>query len=78
MELKVEIPFQQLLSAVKTHTPTQKAKLRKELNEKKSARDDKSAFIGMLLNEPVYTEKQIQIIEKTPKALQDGGQKVND
>ena len=41
----------------------------KELTEKKSAKDDKSAFIEMLLNGPVYTEKQIQIIEENTKSI---------
>jgi hypothetical protein len=35
MEMKVQIPFQQLLTIVKTLTPSQKAKLRAELNEEK-------------------------------------------
>lgn len=69
MELKVEIPFQQLLTAVKTLTPAQKIKLMQERTEKKSAKDDKSAFIEMLLNGPVYTEKQIQIIEENTKSI---------
>ena len=37
MELKVQVPFQQLLTIVKTLTPGQKAKLRAELNEEKSS-----------------------------------------
>ena len=69
MEVKVEIPFKQLLTAVKTLTPAQKAKLKEELTEKKSTRDDKSAFIEMLLNGPVYTEKQIKSIEENTKSI---------
>jgi hypothetical protein len=69
MELKVEIPFKQLLTAVKTLTPAQKAKLKEELTETKSVKDDKSAFIEMLLDGPVYTEQQIQTIEENTKSI---------
>ncbi|MEO6721422.1 MAG: hypothetical protein ABIN67_13720 [Ferruginibacter sp.] len=69
MEVKVEIPFKQLLTAVKTLTHAQKARLKEELTETKSARDDKSAFIEMLLNGPIYTEKQIQTIEENTKSI---------
>ena len=67
--MKVQIPFQQLLTAVRTLTPTQKARLREELAEEKPAKDDKDAFIEMLLNGPVYTEKDIQTIEENRKSL---------
>lgn len=69
MELKVEIPFKQLLTAVKALTPAQKAKLKEVLIEKKPSRDEKSAYIEMLLNGPVYTEKQIQTIEENTKSI---------
>lgn len=69
MEMKVQIPFDQLLTAIKTLTPTQKAKLKQELNEEVSATDDKTAFIEMLLNGPVYSEKQIQTIEENRKSI---------
>ena len=67
--MKVQIPFQQLLTAVRTLTPTQKARLREELAEENPAKDDKDAFIEMLLNGPVYTEKDIQTIEENRKSL---------
>ena len=69
MEMKVQIPFDQLLTAIKTLTPTQKAKLKQELNEEMSSPDDKTAFIEMLLNGPVYSEKQIQTIEENRKSI---------
>ncbi len=64
-----QIPFQQLLTAVKTLTPTQKSKLRQELNDDQSAPDDKAAYIAMLLEGPVYTEKEIQTIEENKKSI---------
>ena len=63
MELKVQIPFQQFLTAVKTLTPSQKVRLKEELNEEKAVKGDKAAFIDMLLRGPVFIEKEIQIIE---------------
>lgn len=69
MEIKVQIPFQQLLTVVKTLTPIQKAKLRQELNDDKSSTDDKAAYIDMLLEGPVYTEKEIQTIEENRKSI---------
>lgn len=69
MEIKLQIPFQQLLTAVKTLTPTQKSKLRQELNDDQSAQEDKAAYIDMLLEGPVYTEKEIQTIEENKKSI---------
>lgn len=69
MEMNLEIPFQQLLNAVKTLTPAQKEKLKQELTEEDSAKEDKSAFIEMLLSGPVYSEEQIQTIEENRKSI---------
>ena len=69
MEMKVQIPFQQLLTAVKTLTPAQKARLRQELVEEKPDKDDKAEFIEMLLNGPVYSEKEILTIEENRKSI---------
>jgi hypothetical protein len=67
MELKVQIPFQQFLTAVKTLTPTQKVRLQKELTEEKNNEGDKEAYIEMLLHGPVFTEKEIQTVEENRK-----------
>ncbi len=67
--MKVQIPFQQLLIAVKTLTPAQKARLRQELAEQKPDKDDKAEFIEMLLKGPVYSEKDIQTIEENRKGI---------
>lgn len=65
----MQIPFQQLLTAVKALTPSQKIRLRQELAEEKSEKDDKSTFIEMLLNGPVFTENEIQTIEENRKSI---------
>jgi len=51
MEMKVQVPFQQLLTIVKTLTPAQKAKLRKELNEEKAEMKNQDDFIQFLLTQ---------------------------
>jgi len=48
--MKVQIPFQQFLTTVKTLTPSQKVRLKQELTEEKNGKGDKEAFIEMLLH----------------------------
>lgn len=69
MEMNVQIPFEQLLTAIKSLTPTEKARLKQELNEEKSAIEDKATYIEMLLNGPIFTEEQIQTIEENRKSI---------
>ena len=69
MEIKLDIPFRQLLTVVKRLTPSQKAKLRQELTEEETAKEDKTEFIEMLMNGPVYSEKDIQTIEDNRKSI---------
>lgn len=70
MEIKVQVPFQQLLTIVKTLTPAQKARLRKELDEEKPASNPKEDdFINFLLNGPVYSDEDIAIIKENRKSI---------
>jgi hypothetical protein len=69
MEIKVQVPFQQLLSLVKRLTPAQRARLQQELVDKKPAQKDKDEFINYLLNGPVYSDKEIRIIEENRKSI---------
>ena len=69
MELKVQVPFEQLLTVVKTLTSAEKARLRQELDEKRTEQKDKDAFIELLLNGPVYTEEEIKVIEDNRKSI---------
>ena len=69
MEMKVQVPFQQLLSLVKSLTPTQKAKLRQELVEEKPLKKDNDDFIEYLLNGPVYSKKDVSIIYENHKSI---------
>ena len=69
MEIKLQIPFDKLLTAIKTLTPNQKARLKQELNEVNLPNDEKADFIETLLKGPVYTEKEIQTIEENRKSI---------
>jgi len=69
MEMKVQVPFQQLLTIVKTLTPIQKAKLRAELNEQKVEEKPQDDFIEYLLKGPVFNEKDIKVIEENRKSI---------
>ena len=69
MEMKVQVPFQQLLTLVKRLTPGQKARLRQELAEEKPTIKDKEGFIEYLLNGPVYSDEEIHMIEENRKSI---------
>jgi hypothetical protein len=69
MEMKVQVPFRQLLTIVKTLTPAQKAKLRAELEEKQVGLKQPDDFLEILLNGPVATQKQLDIISSNRKSI---------
>ena len=69
MEMKVQVPFQQLLTLVKRLTPAQKAGLLQELSDKKPVQKDKDEFIEYLLNGPVYSNKEINVIKENRKSI---------
>jgi len=69
MEMKVQVPFQQLLTMVKRLTPAQRARLRQELVDKKPVQKDKDEFIEYLLSGPVYSDKEIKVIEENRKSI---------
>lgn len=63
------MPFQQLLEIVKNLTSAQKEKLRKELDEEKPNENNQEDFISYLLNGPVYTNKEIEVIKENRKSI---------
>lgn len=69
MEIKAQIPFEKILTAVKTLTASQKARLRQELADNSSKSKKNTDFTALLLNGPVFTEKQIQTIEETRRSI---------
>ena len=69
MEIKVQIPFQQLLAIVKKLSRAQKSRLREELDAEEQPVKSDDDFIDYLLNGPVYSEKEIEVIEENRKSI---------
>ena len=69
MEMKVEVPFQKLLELVKRLPPTQQNKLMQELSQNKYKKIKKNHFLDFLVKGPVYSEKEIAIIEQNRKSI---------
>ena len=69
MEIKINLPFQQLLYLVQQLPPAQKAKLRQHLDADTSTLTDKEAFRTFLLQGPVYTPSEIAVIEENRKSI---------
>lgn len=69
MEVRVQIPFQQLVDIVRQLPPTQKAKLQKVLDQEAKPTSKNSRLTEMLLNGPVFTDKQIRTIEENRKSI---------
>ncbi|HRN47545.1 MAG TPA: hypothetical protein PLR74_02370 [Agriterribacter sp.] len=67
--MKVQTPFQQLLTLVRSLTPAQKAKLRQELNDKPPVQEDIDEFIADILCGPVYSDKEIKVIGENKKSI---------
>ena len=69
MEVKVQIPFNELVSIVRQLSPTQKERLQKELTQKAEPFGKKSRLTELLLTGPVFTDEQIKTIEETRKSI---------
>lgn len=70
MELKVDIPFDQVLRLLEQLTPSQRKKaeaaLEKSAQGRKTKTDD---FDKFLLNGPVFSKEQLKRIAETRKAF---------
>lgn len=69
MEMKVQVPFQQLLALVRKLTPSQKAKLREELTVVEPAQSEDAGFMDFLLHGPVFSKSQIDVIKENRKSI---------
>jgi hypothetical protein len=69
MEIKVQLPFQALLELVKSLSPAEKKKLKKELENEGLKPTPKDDFMAYLLNGPVYSEAEIAQIEENHKSI---------
>jgi hypothetical protein len=66
MEMKLNIPFNQLLALVRQLSPVQKQKLQKELQSGMPGQKDND-FKSFLLTGPVFSKAQLKTIEETRK-----------
>jgi len=69
MEVKVQIPFHELIAIVRQLSTSQKARIKEELTQGVEPIPKKSRLTELLLNGPVFTEKQIEAIEGTRKSI---------
>jgi hypothetical protein len=73
MELKMEIGLDQLIQAIKQLPAKQLARLKAELNNAVPERSDKEAFKAFLLQAPVFTDEQINLIQDARKSMNKWG-----
>ncbi len=69
MEVKVQMPFNELVSIVRQLSPTQIKQFQKELSQKIESATKKSGLTELLLNGLVFTNEQINAIEEKRKSI---------
>ena len=69
MQVQVDIEFDQLLKIVKTLPAGQLKLLRAEIEKKDKIAKSKDDLETLLLNGPVATEKQLDVIKNNRKAI---------
>lgn len=69
MKIKVQLPFNELVTIVRKLSPTLKERLQKELTQKAEPVKMKSRLTELLLDGPVFSDEQIQTIEETRKSI---------
>ena len=69
MQVQVDIEFDQLVSIVKKLPAVQLRQLRAEIEREAKAPKSETDLEALLLNGPVATKKQLEIITKNRKAI---------
>lgn len=69
MELQVDIEFDQLVKLAKQLPETHWTKLKKEVEEKASDTEQDTGLVSLLLSAPTYSERQLEEVAKTRKAI---------
>ena len=69
MHAQVDIEFNQLVKLAKQLPPTQWIKLKKEVEAKLADSSQDSDLVSLLLSAPTYSEKQLSLVAKTRKAI---------
>ena len=75
MELRFNIPFQELLTIVKALSPSQRERLKQELEEEPPIQEKNNQFIEFLLEGPVYSKDEIKKIELNRKSISESRKK---
>jgi hypothetical protein len=73
MELKMEVGLEQLIQAIKQLPARQLARLKAELNNAVPEKTDKEAFKTFLLQAPIFTDEQIDLIAEARKSMNKWG-----
>ena len=69
MHVQVDIEFNQLVKLAKQLPPTQWIKLKKEVEAKLANSNQDSDLLSLLLSAPTYSKKQLSLVAKTRKAI---------
>jgi|LakMenEpi03Aug12_release.lakeMendotaPanAssembly.Ray.scaffolds.fasta_scaffold2952113_1 hypothetical protein len=69
MQVQVDIDFEDLLKIVKTLPPSKIKLLKEELQNKSRAKKSKPDLEALLLKGPVATKKQLALLERNRKAI---------
>lgn len=69
MQVQVEIKFDDLLKVVKTLPAEQLKQLKAEIEKEVKQARSKTDLKTLLLNGPTATKKQLEVIEKNRKAI---------
>ena len=75
MDLRFNIPFQELLTIVKALSPSQRERLKQELEEEPPIQEKNNHFIEFLLEGPVYSKDEIKKIELNRKSISESRKK---
>jgi hypothetical protein len=69
MEVKVNIPFRELITLIRQLSPEQKAQIQKELATETKSGTKNSRLTELLLDGPVFAKEQIDTIKETRKSI---------
>ncbi len=69
MQVQVDIEFDQLVKLAKQLPTPQWTKLKKEVEENVSDKEQNSDLVSLLLSAPTYSKKQLDEVAKTRKAI---------
>ena len=69
MEIRVHIPFEELVAIVKQLSPIEKTRLQKELAGQARPVSGNSRLTELLLSGPVFTDRQIRTMRETRKSI---------